>query len=238
MSECDKTILNGIKYSMSSLEKRIDDCANIEIPKELQNVTASESGKTLRVSDTGERVAELDEKSDFSGSWNDLTDRPFYEDTVREQLYSYIGDVTTQYDDTYYVADLSTPLNGLYSGLNITVVINNDGIENTYTNVPIEEQYVGGGTYLFDYLGGKDGYPFKITSNKLYVTASGHYTVYVYKNSQTIKQIPSKFIPIDPNGVHPGSTEHFATNAQIKWYVESEINTALNAIGVAEEGAY
>ena len=90
MSELDKTILNGIKYSMSSLEKRIDDCANIEIPKELPDVTASDSGKTLRVSDTGEWVAELDEKSDFSGSWNDLTDRPFYEDTVREQLYSYI----------------------------------------------------------------------------------------------------------------------------------------------------
>ena len=167
-----------------------------------------------------------------------VKNRPFYEDTVREQLYSCGADVTTKYDDTYYVADLSTQLTGIHSDLNITVVISHDGIENTYTNVPIATYYIGAGMYEFDYLGGQDGYPFKITSNKLYVTASGHYTVYVYKNSQTIKQIPSKFIPIDPNGVYSGSTEHFATNAQIKLYVKREINTALNAIGVAEEGAY
>ena len=50
--------------------------------------------------------------------------------------------------------------------------------------------------YFLDYLGGTDGYPFKITSTKAYFTESGTYHLKIYQEDvDIIEPIPSKFLP-------------------------------------------
>lgn len=155
-----------------------------------------------------------------------VKNRPFYEGKGRVQLFQDQVNVTTQSDDTYYVADLNSNLPNLISGT-ITVQFYGE-VNQEYTNVPITEYYVGAGMYEFDYLGGKDGYPFKITSNKIYVATPGYYYIFIYtEDAKIVKQIDPKFIPTDPLGIANGSSSCFATNNKIKDFVKNKIDESL-----------
>lgn len=154
----------------------------------------------------GGLLSDLQEGKSIQSDWNQndetaadyIKNRPFYEGKGRKTLGEYrFLDVSTQYNDTYYVVDLPSSLSDINDGDNITVEISyNYGQYTAYTNVPITTYYAGGGTYLFDYLGDQDGYPFRITSNKAYFTQSGTYHLRIYKEDvDVIFTVPLKFLP-------------------------------------------
>ena len=156
----------------------------------------------------GGLLSDLQEGKSIQSDWNQndstatdyIKNRPFYEGKGRKTLASYYSlNVSTQYDDTYYVVDLRNSLSDINDGDNITVEISyNYGPYTPYTNVPITTYYAGGGGYLFDYLGDQEGYPFKITSNKAYFTQPGTYHLRIYKEDvDVIFTIPLKFLPTD-----------------------------------------
>lgn len=156
----------------------------------------------------GGLLSDLQEGKSIQPDWNQndetaadyVKNRPFYKGKGRKTIASYYSlNVSTQYNDTYYVVDLQSRLNDINDGDNITVEISyNYGSFTSYTNVPITTYYAGGGGYLFDYLGDQDGYPFKITSDKAYFTQSGTYDLCIYKEDvDVIFTIPLEFLPTD-----------------------------------------
>ena len=155
----------------------------------------------------GGLLSDLQEGKSIQPDWNQndetaadyVKNRPFYKGKGRKTLASYYAlNVSTQHNDTYYVVDLRSSLNDINDGDNITVKISyNYGEFISYTNVPITTYYAGGGTYLFDYLGDQEGYPFKITSNKAYFTQSGTYHLYIYKEDVDVFfTIPAEYLPM------------------------------------------
>ena len=156
----------------------------------------------------GGLLSDLQERKSIQPDWNQndetaadyVKNRPFYKGKGKKTLASYYAlNVSTQYNDTYYVVDLRSGLSDINDGDNITVEIcYNYGEFISYTNVPITTYYAGGGTYLFDYLGDQDGYPFKITSNKAYFTQSGTYHLRIYKEDiDVFFTIPVEYLPME-----------------------------------------
>lgn len=155
----------------------------------------------------GGLLSDLQEGKSIQPDWNQndetaadyVKNRPFYKGKGRKTLASYYSlNVSTQHNDTYYVVNLPSSLNDINDGDNITVEISyNYGSLTSYTNVPITTYYAGGGTYLFDYLGDQDGYPFKITSDKAYFTQSGTYHLRIYKEDVDVCfTIPVEYLPM------------------------------------------
>ncbi len=163
-----------------------------------------------------------------------IKNRPFYEGKGRKTLGEYrFLDVSTQYNDTYYVVDLPSSWTDIKNGDNITVEISyNYSPYTPYTNVPITMYYAGGGTYLFDYLGDQEGYPFKITSNKAYFTQSGTYHLRIYKeDADVIFTVPLKFLPIElTNHNHSGLYYRDVLCVAVN-------NTALSSVGLIDLGS-
>ena len=156
----------------------------------------------------GGLLSDLQEGKSIQPDWNQndetaadyVKNRPFYKGKGRKTVASYYSlNVSTQYNDTYYVVDLRSGLSDINDGDNITVEIcYNYGEFISYTNVPITTYYAGGGTYSFDYLGDQEGYPFKITSDKAYFTQPGTYHLKIYKEDvDVIFTIPLEFLPTD-----------------------------------------
>lgn len=195
----------------------------------------------------GGLLSDLQEGKSIQSDWNQndetavdyVKNRPFYKGKGRKTLASYYAlNVSTQYNDTYYVVDLRSSLSDINDGDNITVEISyNYGQYTAYTNVPITTYYVGGGTYSFDYLGDQDGYPFKITSNKAYFTQPGTYHLNIYKEDvDVIFTIPVEYLPMealsDSLTNHTHSSLYYNGSLRVSLY-----DTVLSPVGSMDFGS-
>lgn len=177
----------------------------------------------------GGLLSDLQEGKSIQPDWNQndetaadyVKNRPFYKGKGRRTLASYYAlNVSTQYNDTYYVVDLRSSLSDINDGDNITVEISyNYGESTSYTNVPITTYYAGGGAYYFDYLGDQDGYPFKITSNKAYFTQPGTYSLGIYKEDVDVFfTIPVEYLPMKALSNHNHDSLYYNGSLRVSLY--------------------
>ena len=153
----------------------------------------------------------------FSGSWNDLTDKPFGETE------SWTLITSLEFEGTY------TNLNLLDTSVkNIKFVF--DGEEYFF-------DFYGDGTY------GGDGYPFEFSAEfsgfavgyVLYITCGdGFHTVEIYAGETTVKPIDAKYLPDNNYASQEYVDGQLSTKSDSNhehnelYYTETEVNDLLN----------
>ena len=135
-------------------------------------------------------AAEINERLSQVGnpvSWNDLENKPFYEEDVKEIL---IPEQAIVFDNNGY----ANPIGIIDFNINTTVTIIFDGV--AYES-KIENGYFLGDDYIVSRFTINDNVPVVIVWDGIFVSASlvGEHTIFAYSGEYTIKQLDEKFIP-------------------------------------------
>ena len=193
-------VIEKKRYTQSIIENNPDLIAQIR--KDLLE-SAVTSVNNVEPDENGNVEIEIPEG--FSGSWNDLTDKPFGEETGLIALMGKTTFADDSFNDFYVDGTKYNTESGIEATLveGDTYVVEYNGVE--YTCVAVKVTWPTSAICLGNtYLAGPEfnvdtGEPFCVLNKngtlQFYFTTSDSYTISVYALSETIKTLDEAYIP-------------------------------------------